>query len=196
MPGSILVVCTGNVCRSPIAEGFLRTVLEERLGDDAPLVASAGTAGWEGAPATPEAVAAAAELGVDIAGHRARALRAEHVLAADLVVTMTREQRDEVAEEVPAARARVFTLKELVRSLEAEPIPPDVSERSPSALARLADERRIRGLGRNPHDEDVVDPIGSPMETYRAVAWELQGWCRRLADLMAPAPARMEPGEG
>ncbi|MGZ8625275.1 MAG: arsenate reductase/protein-tyrosine-phosphatase family protein, partial [Actinomycetota bacterium] len=45
---SILVVCTGNVCRSPVAEGLLRAALERRFGERAPVVASAGTAGWEG----------------------------------------------------------------------------------------------------------------------------------------------------
>lgn len=194
MPGSILVVCTGNVCRSPIAEGLLRSLLEERLGDDAPLVASVGLAAWEGSGATPEAVAAAAELGVDVSGHRARGVAPEIVQAADLVIAMTSSQRDLLAEGFPERAQRIFTLKELVRLLEAEPIGSE--ERSPAELARLAAERRARGLVRNPHDEDVVDPMGFAFETYRAVAWELEGWCRRLADLMAPAPARAEPGEG
>ncbi len=191
MPGSILVVCTGNVCRSPIAEGLLRAHLEERLGEAAPLVASAGTGGWDGSPAMPEAVAAAAELGADVAGHRARRLLPSHVQAADLVITMTAEQREEVAGEVPAAAERTFTLKELVRLLEAEPIPPSL-ERSPATLARLAAERRARGVGGDGRDEDVADPLGLSLETYRAVAWELAEWCGRLVAALAPAAVREE----
>ena len=58
---SILVVCTGNICRSPIAEGMLRNAIAARFGEAAPDVSSAGTWGVEGAEATPDAVRAAAE---------------------------------------------------------------------------------------------------------------------------------------
>src|SRR4030042_1375104 len=104
----ILVVCTGNVCRSPIAEGMLRAALEARLGDEAPMGASAGTAGWGGWGRMPEAVAAAAEHGVDISGHAARRLEPEHVGAADLVIGMAAEHRDHVAHAMPEAVGRAL----------------------------------------------------------------------------------------
>lgn len=189
---SILVVCTGNVCRSPLAEGFLRAAFEGRLGVSAPAVSSAGTAGWEGSPAMPESVAAAAERGVDISGHRGRALTREHVDDADLIVAMAAEHRDAVARSVPDAEGRTFTLKELVRLLD-ELRDADTSEPQPEALAaRLAEADRLRrrGFEGNPHDEDVVDPLGMPIDSYRAVAWELGEWSRRLADgLFGLAPA-------
>ena len=68
---SILVVCTGNICRSPIAEGLLRDALAARFGAEAPSVSSAGMWGVEGSSATPEAVAAAVESGADIQTHPA-----------------------------------------------------------------------------------------------------------------------------
>ena len=184
---SILVVCTGNVCRSPIAEGMLRVALEARLGDGAPLVASAGTAGWEGSAAMPESVVAAAERGVDISGHVARRLQAEHVLAADLVIAMAAEHRVWVVRTVPEAAGRAFTLKELVRLVEA--LPPEgaagpAADRLPGQV-RAADELRRSGFAGNPHDEDVVDPLGLPVESYRAIAWELAEWCGRAADGIA-----------
>lgn len=189
---SILVVCTGNVCRSPLAEGFLRAALEGRLGASAPTVSSAGTAGWEGSPAMPESVAAAAERGVDISGHHGRALVNEHVGGADLIVGMAAEHRDAVARSVPDAAGRTFTLKELVRLLDALP-PADASGPPAEALAaRPAEADRLRrsGFEGNPHDEDVVDPLGMPLDSYRAVAWELDEWSRRLADgLFGLAPA-------
>jgi protein-tyrosine phosphatase len=189
---SILVVCTGNVCRSPLAEGFLRAALEARLGASAPEVSSAGTAGWEGSPAMPESVEAAAERGVDISGHRGRELRADHIEAADLIVAMAAEHRDAIAEDVPDAAGRSFTLKELVRLLDALP-PADPTASPAEALAsRLAEADRLRqsGFEANPYDEDVADPLGLPLESYRAVAWELDEWSRRLADgLFGLAPA-------
>jgi protein-tyrosine phosphatase len=199
MPGSILVVCTGNICRSPIAEGMLRAMLEERLGEAAPLVASAGTAGWDGRPATEEAVAAAADLGVDIAGHRARELGAEHIRAADLVIGMTEEHAEVVLALEPTAAERTFTLKELVRLLEAVPAP----EVGPTPLetlrarVRQADALRRRGVVRNPFDTGVVDPLGEGLQVYRAVAWELREWCARLVDaLVGEAPSARAAAEG
>lgn len=180
----ILVVCTGNVCRSPIAEGMLRAALAGRLDDRAPVVTSAGTAGWEGSAAMPESVAAAAERGVDIADHSARRLLNEHVREADLVLGMAAEHREAVAASVPDAASRTFTLKELVRLLEALPSPP--GEKSPDArlAARVAEAGALRtsGFRGNEFDEDVVDPLGLPVESYRAIAWELEEWCGRLVD--------------
>ena len=189
---SILVVCTGNVCRSPLAEGFLRAALEDRLGVSAPAVSSAGTAGWEGSPAMPESVEAAAERGVDISGHRGRTLVVQHVDEATLVVCMAAEHRDALARSVPEAASRTFTLKELVRLLDALPAADASVPPAEAVVTRPAEADRLRrsGFEGNPHDEDVVDPLGMPLDSYRAIAWELDAWSRRLADdLFGLAPA-------
>lgn len=180
----ILVVCTGNVCRSPVAEGFLRSALQGRFGDEAPLVASAGTAGWEGEPAMRETVLAAAERGVEISGHIARRLLKEHIEASDLVIAMAGEHRDTVTGSMPEAAARTFTLKELVRLLEGLTANEQGSEPAGTLVRRIvgADALRRAGFPGNPGDEDIADPLGLPLESYRAVAWELDEWCRRLVD--------------
>jgi protein-tyrosine phosphatase len=164
----ILVVCTGNICRSPMAEGFLRGALRTRLGEDAPEVVSAGTHGWDGSPATAEAVEAARERGAAIEGHRARVLTGEMVDAADLVVCMATEHRDAVRTLRPDAAARTFTLKELVRLLRGRG---DDAERD--VTARIAAAAVRRNGGSPAFDEDVADPLGQPLEAYRGIAWEL-----------------------
>ena len=190
---SILVVCTGNICRSPIAEGFLRAALIRRLGNAAPEVASAGTAGWEGSGAMPESVQAARERGVDIGTHVARRLDASHLAHADLVVTMATEHRDAIAAWVPEVADRVFTLKELVRLIES--MPPVVSSTDLVSRVAAAADRRRKGFTGNPLDDDVVDPLGMPVDSYRAIAWELDEWTERLAEGLAgpvPVPAQRE----
>jgi protein-tyrosine phosphatase len=183
---AILIVCTGNVCRSPSAEGFLRRELDRRMGEDAPAVSSSGTQGWEGSPATPESVRATAEQGVDISGHVARRLEPEQLHDADLIVGMAREHRDAVARMDPSVASKTFSLKELVRLLELDEPGQGVVD-----AANRAQERRRAGFTGNPMDEDIADPLGMPMETYRAMVWELEGWTTRLAEAIAgPVGAR------
>ena len=85
----IVLVCTGNTCRSPLAEALLRRKLEER-GVDGVAVSSAGTGAWDGAPASEGAYLVALEHGLDLSSHRARLLTRELVAMADLVLTMAR----------------------------------------------------------------------------------------------------------
>jgi protein-tyrosine phosphatase len=187
----ILVVCTGNICRSPIAEGILRDELRRRLGDHAPEVISAGVSGWDGSPATQEAVEAANERGTDISGHVARRLFRRDVDRADLILCMAAEHREEVLRAAPRASEKTFTLKELVRLLETRP-PAAADGLTWTERIGAAHRLRLSGFPGNPNDEDVSDPLGLPFESYRAVAWEIDEWTRRLVKGLlgkAPAPA-------
>lgn len=179
---SILVVCTGNICRSPLAEGFLRRVLEERFGEAAPDVASAGTIGWEGSPAVIESVEAAAERNTDIRSHAARRLEPEQIIPASLIIGLTTEHRDAVGAMVPQAADRAFSLKEIARILDDLPPAPPTSSPIEALTNRVAqaDAHRCAGFAGNPHDEDIVDPLGMPTETFRAVAWEIDTLCDDL----------------
>ena len=185
---SILVVCTGNVCRSPIAEGLLRDALARRIGEQAPDVRSAGTIGWEDSRAMPEAIEAAAERGIDISRHVARRLTSAFVDEAALILAMAQEHREEIDRVRPDASDRTFTLKELTRLVEA--LPQDAGSSLEGRVTAAAELRRT-GYEGNELDEDISDPLGLPLESYRAIAWELGAWIERLADgLVGPVPAR------
>jgi protein-tyrosine-phosphatase len=87
----LLFVCTGNTCRSALAEGIARA----RLGPESGVTfESAGLYALDGAPATPHAQAAAAEAGVDLSAHRARSITRHIVEAADGIYVMTRSQAE------------------------------------------------------------------------------------------------------
>src|SRR5512132_1473148 len=176
---SVLVVCTGNVCRSPIAEGLLRAAFAERMGPDAPDVASAGTMGWTGSGADPSSIRAAAERGVDISSHRAREVSDDDVARADLIIGMAPEHARAFTGE---AGSRTFTLKELVRLFEALPETEGASLGHLSERIAEADRLRRGGFEGNPWDEGIDDPLGMSLDAFRAVAAELDAWCSRLAD--------------
>ena len=97
---NILFVCTGNICRSPMAEGLFRHMLPpERLREVH--VHSAGTHGLDGVPAAPYAVQTTARMGVDISRHRARSLAPEMVRQADIILVMEPFHRDIVIRALP-----------------------------------------------------------------------------------------------
>lgn len=134
----VLVKCTGNICRSPMAEGLLRAAPERHLGADAPPVSSAGVSGLHGTGATPNAIAVAAERGVDVAAHRVRILTRSLLADADVVACMARRHREEVVDLDPAVADRAFTIAELVRPLEAAAAGRSVADRLADLTEPLA----------------------------------------------------------
>lgn len=102
----ILVVCTGNICRSPMAEALLRA----RLGRRVRQVASAGTGALVGFPADPLAVEVAAEHGLDLSAHRARQVALPLLSSAELILTLDQSHSDWLNRHYPQLRGRVHKL--------------------------------------------------------------------------------------
>lgn len=180
----VLVVCTANVCRSPMGEGLLRHHLGSAGADV--VVTSAGTHA-SGLPVDPSAVAALRGFDLDISAHVPRRLDTPLIRAdgADLVITMTRAHLRHVAVSERSAFARSFTLLELARRIERSGAP-----REPGLAAwasHLAAGRRAADLlGDDPLD-DLADPYGSGDAAVRRTADEIDRLSRIVAGALAGA---------
>ena len=153
----ILLVCTGNTCRSPMAEILCRQLLAERLGVEPAaleehgwIVMSAGIAAMAGGRASPEAVEAMDEFPLDLSGHETQPLTEPLVRNADFIYTMTRSHREAIVAEWPGAAERTFQL--------------------------------------SPEGSDVSDPIGGPLEQYRACAAEIRRHLEARLEQLKPCP--------
>lgn len=99
---SILVVCHGNICRSPVGEAMLRQHLPDRS------VSSAGLGAVVDSETNPIAAALAVEDGLDVSAHRARQLNEDMVQGADLILVMSQAQRNVIGEKYPAAMGKTM----------------------------------------------------------------------------------------
>jgi protein-tyrosine phosphatase len=183
----ILFVCTGNICRSPLAERLATVWAEQSLGSAAATVVirSAGTEGLDGRPMDRKSGRALMDLGGDPTGFAARPLLPVMADRADLVLTMTRKHRRLVLAGAPRALRRTFTLPEAASLLEwvdtiglAE-MP--LQARAQELAARLNDGRARR---RTDERDDVEDPIGQSATVHADVAGRIAANLRPLADIL------------
>ena len=105
----ILVVCVGNICRSPMAEGLLKRALPDLQ------ISSAGLDAMVGHGADPIAVRLMAEQGIDIGTHRARMVTDAMARESDLILVMDSQQQQQIAAEYPLTRGKVFRLGETTK---------------------------------------------------------------------------------
>jgi protein-tyrosine phosphatase len=184
-PASVLVVCTGNICRSPAAELLLRA----GLGEAGIRVASVGTRAVAGAPVAPQMAARLRDRGIDPAGFLAAQLDPAEVRSADLVLTMTAEQRAAVVSGTPAAVRRTFTLREFADLAQLSNLEPGSgpADRLGAlvAAAPLARARRAAHLAQ----DDIDDPYGREDEVFDRVLVEIETAVGTLLDVLTLEPS-------
>lgn len=171
--GVLLVLCTGNVCRSPYAERRLR----QELAGTAVRVHSAGTAALVDRDMDPLSAQLLARAGADAAGFRARQLTPDLLASADLVVAAAREHRSAAARLHPATLRRAMTLRDLADLLEGT-TPDDVlAHGGEGSWVRRVGEFASSRRGLVPARQDgvdVTDPIGAPEAVFVRMADEVE----------------------
>jgi protein-tyrosine phosphatase len=189
---SVLFVSTGNVCRSPLAEGLLRALLASALGpaSRAFRCESAGTWGHVGAGMEPHAADVLREHGADPGGFVARELGPDQVLAADLILGATREHREQVRLLDPYAIGRVFSIREFARfarQVDESKLPAgDPAIRARVLVDRVAMMRTPRP-GPGHVDDDIPDPFGAPLHVFRLCAESIAEGLAGLVAHLSPA---------
>ncbi|MGM0471010.1 MAG: low molecular weight protein arginine phosphatase [Bacillota bacterium] len=114
MASKILFVCTGNTCRSSMAEYIFKDLVDCEEYE----VMSAGVSAVDGRPPSLQAQQVMKEQGIDISDHEAQKLTADLVKEADLILTMTRQHKDTVLNKVPESKDKVYALKEFSEDLD------------------------------------------------------------------------------
>lgn len=172
----ILVVCTGNICRSPAAE----LILDRLLPAAEAAVESAGTRAMTGRGVAAPMLELLAERGIDGSRHHARQVTRGMLESADLILTATRGHRSEVAIMSPAVLPRTFTLADFGAILAATAI----GESEPADAFREA----IRSYAARPgavrtSSPDILDPYGRSVRVYRESLRQLDAALAPFAEL-------------
>ncbi|SNR77655.1 hypothetical protein [Blastococcus mobilis] len=183
----LLFVCTGNICRSPLAERLAYSWASQSLGATtaAVRIASAGTDALDGKPMDKRSAAALAALGGEPGGFVAQTFVPQMATEADLVLTMTRSQRRKVLAVAPRALRHTFTLPEaadLLRSADLRGVTDLPLRNRARELAARLNAGRARRM--SVEADDVFDPIGESGGVHKQVAARIARKLRPLADVL------------
>lgn len=118
---NILFVCTGNTCRSSMAEGIFKEWLKGSGRDDF-FVSSAGISAFEGDFANEKSISVLKEIGIDISLHRARQLTEDIMESSDIILTMTVGHKETINRIMPQYKHKVYTLKEYAQIVSGEKV--------------------------------------------------------------------------
>lgn len=192
-PLKVLFVCTGNICRSPLAEQVFRQLFNQSGRPNAATFESAGVYAEAGKNMHPDSARSMTELGFIPEEHAARQLTAEQLENADLVLSATTDQRAEVARTLVKSNRYSFTLPEFARitgylASEPEAIAETMAEylaehpitdlKSKVALAAAFRGYAPPATG----GDDILDPWGLGYSDYQAVAKEIQDYAITVTD--------------
>ncbi|RFA08321.1 hypothetical protein B7R54_03095 [Subtercola boreus] len=190
-PLSILFICTGNICRSPLAAQVLEHELTGAAAGGRVTVLSRGTHARVGEPMDPPAAKQSEALGGDSSSHLASQLVEADLAGADLVVTMTLAQRASAARMLPAASKKSVTLLELQRMIDhlasESGASPARSDSPLGGLANLLAQRSAVPPPRHEADLDIPDPFRRSSGTHVRVAREIQAAVLTLAGWLEAA---------
>ncbi|NEM05946.1 low molecular weight phosphatase family protein [Geodermatophilus normandii] len=185
----ILFVCTGNLCRSPVAERLAAVWARESLADHPGLadleIGSAGVRARAGQELDPASARALEQLGGDPQGFRSRPLTVDLMNGAGLVLTMTREHRREALRLDPRGLRRTFTLPEaadLLLRADLQELPTLPLQARALELGRRLDAARAHRTGSS--TDDVRDPIGQHRAVHEEVASRIATALRPLVDVL------------
>ena len=152
---SILLVCTGNSCRSIMAEGILKKYLKE-LGKDDVEVISAGVHAIDGMSPTRETIEVMSKEGIDVSGFRSKGLAKDNIKKADLILVMAGHHMDDIITRMPEAAQKVHILKQF--GVESE--------------------------NKSCDDLDISDPIGRDKNFYEEVLAAIKKEMKRIAEVI------------
>ena len=183
-PFTVLHICMGNICRSPMAERLLVRAVRDRAGDSADQLVrsvSAGTGGWhEGEEMNPPAARQVRSRGGSADDFGARKLRGDFLDEADLILTATSDQTDYVLALRPDVAGRTFVLGEFGRLLgQVDPAELPAAEPKPDAVhargaAIVAAVHRARGDDQPLPTDDLDDPWGRGDQTFQRIGDEIE----------------------
>lgn len=106
----ILVICSGNICRSPMAEGIIKKIISDFSIPDT-VVSSAGLSAYDGEPASEYAIEALEEIGIDIKSHRSRRVMKQDLDEADCIYVMTEQHKNVIIDAVPETENKIVVME-------------------------------------------------------------------------------------
>ncbi len=189
---NILVVCTGNICRSPMAEQLLRANFADADLDVE--ISSAGTGAADGQPMETVAATLSRTLGGEPHRFLSRVLRADAVAGADLILTATRAHRADVARLLPRAAPHTFTLEELARIIREIPAMAqqkafvNVEGSAREIVARLTAVRGLAAPAAHAADDDIDDPYRQALEVHDRVALSIDTAVKTIVSIFRTSP--------